>query len=168
MSKIDIVILVVLAVGAFLGYRRGFLMELFFLFAIVLGVLIGFKLMGAGVEYLHKEFNADTTILPYLSFLIIFILVVILVTFLGKQIKNSVDKTFLGRVDAAAGAILGVLKYMFCVSVILWLISSFHYSLPAHWTKDSLFYPATAGFAPRVAGLFSGFLPVFKEIFKQF
>ena len=168
MSKIDIVILVVLAAGAFLGYRRGFLMELFFLFAIVLGVLIGFKLMGACVEYLHKEFNADTTILPYLSFLIIFILVVILVTFLGKQIKNSVDKTFLGRVDAAAGAILGVLKYMFCVSVIIWLISSFHYSLPAHWIKDSWLYPATAGFAPRVAGLFSGFLPVFKEIFKQF
>ncbi len=168
MSKIDIVILVVLAVGAFLGYRRGFLMELFFLFALVLGVLIGFKLMGAGVEYLHKEFNADTTILAYLSFLIIFILVVILVTFLGKQIKNSMDKTFLGRVDAVAGAILGALKYMFCVSVIIWLISSFHYSLPAHWTKDSWLYPATAGFAPRVAGLFSGFLPVFKEIFKQF
>ena len=168
LSKIDVVIAILLAVGGFLGYRRGFLMELFFLCAMVLGVLIGFKLMGAGVEYLHREFNADTVLLPYLSFLIIFILVVVLVTFLGKQIKNSVDKTFLGRVDAAAGAILGVLKYMFCVSVIIWLISSFHYSLPAQWTKNSWLYPVTEGFAPHLAGFFSGFLPVFKEIFKQF
>jgi len=168
LSKIDVVMIILLAVGGFLGYKRGFLMELFFLSAIVLGVLIGFKLMGGGVEYLHKEFNADTTFLPYLSFLIIFILVVVLVTFLGRQIKNSVDKTFLGRVDAAAGAILGMLKYMFCASVIIWLISAFHYSLPSQWTKDSWLYPVTAGFAPNVAGLFSGFLPVFKEIFKQF
>jgi len=168
LSKIDIVILLLLAVGGYLGYKRGFLMELFFLCAMVLGVLVGFKLMGAGVEYLHREFNADITFLPYLSFLIIFILVVILVTFLGKQIKNSVDKTFLGRVDAAAGAILGVLKYMFCASVLIWLISSFHFSLPPQWTKDAWLFPITAGFAPHVAGFFSEFLPVFKEMFKQF
>ena len=168
MSRIDIVIAILLALGAFMGYKRGFLMELFFLFAIVLGVFIGFRLMGAGVEYLHKEFNADTTLLPYLSFLIIFVLVVILVTFLGRQIKSLTDTTFLGRVDALAGGILGALKYMFCASVLIWLISSFHYSLPAHWTKGSWLYPLAAGFAPRVAALFSDFLPFFKEIFKQF
>ena len=168
MTKIDTILAILLAVGGFLGYKRGFLMELFFLCAMVLGVFVGFKLMGAGVEYLHNQFNADTTFLPYLSFLIIFIVVVILVTFLGKQIKNSVDKTFLGQVDAVAGAILGALKYMFCASVIIWLISSFHYSFPAQWTNDSWLYPATAGFAPQVAGFFSSFLPVFKEIFKQF
>ncbi len=168
MSRIDILIAILLVLGGFLGYKRGFLMELFFLCAIMLGVFIGFRLMGAGVEYLHKEFNADTRILPYLSFLIIFILVVILVTFLGRRIKNLVDTTFLGKVDALAGAILGVVKYMFCASVMIWLISSFHYSLPTHWTKDSWLYPATAGFAPRVAALISDFLPFFKEIFKQF
>ena len=143
-------------------------MELFFLCAIILGVFVGFRLMGAGVEYLHKEFNADTTLLPYLSFLAIFILVAILVTFLGRRIKSMVDTTFLGKVDALAGAILGAVKYMFCASVMIWLISSFQYSLPSHWTKGSWLYPAIAGFAPRTAALFSDFLPFFKEIFKQF
>ena len=168
MSKIDIVIAILLALGAFMGYKKGFLMELFFLCAIILGVFIGFRLMGAGVDYLHKEFNADTTLLPYLSFLIIFVLVVILVTILGRNIKSLVDTTFLGSVDALAGAILGALKYMFCASVMIWLISSFHYSLPTHWTKDSWLYPLTAGLAPSVAGFFTHFLPFFKEIFKQF
>jgi membrane protein required for colicin V production len=168
LSKIDLVIAIVLALGGFFGYRRGFLLELFFLCGLVLGVFIGFRLMGAGVEYLHKEFNADTTLLPYLSFLIIFILVVIFVSIFARQIKHSIDKTFLGKLDSLAGAGLGVVKYMFCASVVFWLISSFHYSLPIQWTRDSWLYPATAGFAPKVAGFVSGFLPVFREIFKQF
>jgi membrane protein required for colicin V production len=168
LSKIDIVLALLFMMGGFLGYQKGFLMELFFLSAMILGVLIGFRLMGAGVDYLHQHFNADTKFLPYLSFLIIFVLVVVLVTFLGKRIKHLVDKTFLGRVDAAAGAVLGVLKYMFCASVVIWIISSFHFSLPEQWTREAWLYPVTAGFAPHVAGFFGSFLPVFKEIFKQF
>ena len=168
MSKIDIVLAIVIVLGGFLGYRRGFLMELFFLLAIILGVFIGFRLMGAGVAYLHQEFNADTKFLPYLSFLILFLLVVILVTFVGKRIKNLVDATFLGKVDALAGSFLGALKYMFCASVVIWLFSSFHYSLPLEWTKGSWLYPATAGLAPALAAAVGDFLPFFKEIFKQF
>lgn len=143
-------------------------MELFFLLAIVAGVFLGFGLMSAGVSFLHRQFNADTKFLPYISFLIIFVIVVVLVSFLGRRIKHLVDATFLGRVDAITGGVLGVTKYMFCCSVILWLLSAFHFSLPEHWTKDSWLYPVTKGFAPHIAVLFSGFLPFFKEIFKQF
>jgi membrane protein required for colicin V production len=168
LSKADILIAILLVLGGFLGYKRGFLMELFFLCAIMLGVFLGFRLMGAGVDYLHRQFNADTTFLPYLSFLIIFVLVVLVVSLLGRQVKRLVDSTFLGSVDALAGALLGALKYMFCASVIIWLISSFHYSLPTAWTKDSWLYPVTAGFAPRIARIVGDFLPFFKEIFKQF
>ena len=168
MSKIDIVIALLLVLGGFLGYRKGFLMELFFLFAMILGVLVAFRLMGVGVDYLHREFNANTTVLPYVSFFIIFILVVLAVTLLGRAIKASVDQTFLGRMDAAAGAFLGVLKYAFCLSVMIWLVKSFHYEFPENWTKGSWLYPVASGFAPRVARVFAGFLPFFKEIFRQF
>jgi membrane protein required for colicin V production len=168
LSKADIIIALILALGGFLGYKRGFLMELFFLIAIMLGVFIGFKLTGDGVTFLQKHFNADRSFLPYLSFLIIFILVVIIVILLGKSIKNSVDKTFLGRMDEIAGALLGTLKYAFCISVVLWLATSLHYSLPAAWTKGSVLYPATIRLAPGLAGFFGNFLPFFKEIFPQF
>jgi membrane protein required for colicin V production len=168
LSRADIIIAVMLVLGAILGYRRGFLMELFFLCAIILGVFLGFRLMGVGVEYLHKEFNADTSLLPYISFVIIFLLVVLIVSISGSMIKRVVDDTFLGSADAVAGALLGAIKYMFCASVIIWLISAFHYSFPTQWTKDSWLYPVTARFAPRVAAIIGDFLPFFKEIFKQF
>jgi len=168
LSKIDIVIAIILAIGGFLGYKRGFLMELFFLAAIVLGVCIGFKLTGAGVDYLAESFKVNKTFLPYLAFLIIFVGVVIGVMVLGKRIKNAVDQSFLGRMDAIAGAILGVAKYAFCLSVVIWLATSLRYTLPDGWTRGSWLYPATAHFAHQIAGIFGGFLPFFKEIFRQF
>ncbi|MCX8489573.1 MAG: CvpA family protein [Cyclobacteriaceae bacterium] len=168
MSKIDIALGFILALGAFFGYRRGFLMELFFLVAIVLGIFLGFKLMSIGMEFLQREFNADKKFLPYISFLIVFILVLVLTLFFGRRIKNSLDNTFLGKVDAIAGALLGVVKYIFCLSVIFWLGDSLHISLPADWTKGSVLYPATANAAQKMSSYLSQFVPFFKEIFRQF
>lgn len=168
MSKVDIVILIVLAIGAISGYRRGFLMELFFLVALVLGVFLGFRLMGMGVEYLSKEFNADTQVLPYISFAIIFVLVLVGVTLVGRVIKNTVDQTFLGKVDSAAGSLLGILKHAFAVSVIIWLIEVFNVAPPESWKEDSVLYPLAAKVAPTLSEHFGEFLPFFKETFKQF
>jgi membrane protein required for colicin V production len=168
LSKIDIVITLLLVLGAYFGYKRGFLAELFFLAALILGVFIGFKLTGWGVEYLHKHFNADTAFLPYLSFLIIFIGVVVLVIFIGGRIKHLMDQSFLGKVDSIAGAILGVMKYAFCASVIFWLTEKVNYTLPNSWVQGSWLYPKTVGFAKSVSEFFGGFLPFFKEIFRQF
>lgn len=168
MSQADLVFGIIVGIGIYLGYKRGFLMELFFLLALVAGVLFGFKLMGWGVEMLTKKFNADTTILPYISFLIIFLLVVVLVIFIGNRIKNSMDKTFLGRMDALAGALLGLLKYTFSLSIILWLLESFKFDWLSDWTADSKLYPLIAPVAPGVSSFFGDFLPFFKETFKHF
>lgn len=168
MSKVDIALGLVLALGAFLGYRRGFLMELFFLVAIVLGIFLGFKLMSMGMEFLQREFNADKKFLPYISFSIIFILVLALTIFFGRQIKNSLDNTFLGKVDAAAGALLGVVKYVFCLSVIFWLSDSLRLTLPEDWVKGSYLYPVTVKAAQKMSAYLSQFIPFFKEIFRQF
>ncbi len=168
MSKVDIVIALILAIGGYLGYKRGFLMELFFLLALVLGVFLGFKLMGKGMQLLHEQFNADTTFLPYLAFIIIFVLVILLVIFLGQRIKHSVDQTFLGKVDAIAGGVLGVIKYSFCLSVIIWLVQSLNIELPQNWMEDSRLYPITAKLAERTSAFIGQFIPFFKEIFRQF
>lgn len=124
--------------------------------------------MSWGVDYLAQKFNADTAVLPYISFLLIFLIVVVAVTFIGGRIKNSMDKTFLGKMDAAAGAVLGLLKYAFSLSIILWLIDSFKISLPESWVSDSKLYPIVAHVAPTIASFFGDFLPFFKETFAQF
>jgi membrane protein required for colicin V production len=151
--------------GAYGGYREGFLMELFSLLAIVLGVLGGFKLMGQAMILLANKFNVDKVVLPYIAFGVVFIIIVIVVTLLGRLIKASIDKNFLGRVDQAAGALLGMLKVTFLLSVVIWIMNSLRVDTLDHWSEGSRLYPKVASFAPMVTNLVSEFVPVFKNIF---
>jgi membrane protein required for colicin V production len=168
LSKVDIAILIFAAFGAWGGYKEGFLMEVISLFGIVLGILLGFKLMGEGMILLDEKFNIDKSTLPYISFIVIFLIVVLLVRLLGSLVKNSVDKTFLGPVDQVLGAGLGMLRTLFMISVMLWILDSLKLTPREEWIEGSWLYPFTAHLAPTVADWAGQFIPFFKEIFRQF
>jgi len=168
LSAIDIALALFVLLGAWGGYKEGFLMELISLIAILVGVLVGFKLMGLGMIFLEEKFDADKRTLPYISFGVIFIIIVVLVRFLGSWVKHSIDKSFLGTVDQAMGAALGGFRTLFMLSIVLWIVDSLRISIRDEWTEDSWLYPFTANLAPKTVSWIGGFLPVFKEIFSQF
>jgi membrane protein required for colicin V production len=165
LSYIDIGLLFFLILGAILGYREGFLMEVVALVAIILGVLSGFKLMGQAMILLEQKWNIDEKVLPYVAFGVVFIIVVILVTLLGKALKARADKTFLGRVDQAAGAALGFFRTAFMLSVLLWLVHSLNYSFPEKWTTNAWLYPKLSELAPSVTEWIGGYVPLFRDVF---
>jgi membrane protein required for colicin V production len=161
----DIALIAIVLFGAYRGYREGFLLELFSLLGIILGILAGFKLMGLAMVHLSDRFNVDEKVLPYFAFAIVFIAVVIVVSIIGRLLKASIDKSFLGRIDAAAGAALGLLKVVFMLSVALWITDSLKLNLPEKWTHDSLLFPYIAQFAPLVTSWIGEIIPPFKDIF---
>lgn len=168
MSTADIILVLFAIAGAWSGYKEGFLMELIALVAVILGVFCGFKLVGEGMLILEEKFNADKSTLPYISFLIIFIVVVILVHLLGRMIKHSIDKSFLGTMDQALGAALGVLRTLFVMSIVIWIFDSLKITPRPEWTENSWLYPFTAKLAPNVASWLGNYVPVFREIFREF
>lgn len=165
MSYIDIALILFLLLGAYGGYKEGFLMELFSVLAILLGILGGFKLMGNAMVLLDQQFNIDETVLPYLAFIVVFILVVIVVRLIGKSIRASIDDSFLGKVDQSAGAFLGIFKSAFMLSVGLWIIQSLKISFPEKWTDDAWLYPKISVLAPAVAEWISEYVPLLSDIF---
>lgn len=165
MSTVDLALLVIFFIGAFGGYRQGFLMELFSFGALLLGVLGAFKLLGYAMIFLDEKFEINETILPYVAFAIVFIAIVIAVRLLGKMIKVSIDKTFLGRVDQVAGAVLGIVKAAFLMSVALWIIHALNIHLPGKWTDNSWLLPEVQSFAPVVTEWLANFFPFFEDMF---
>ena len=157
--------MILLLIGAIAGYREGFLIELFSLAALVLGVLGAFKLMGYAIVLLADHFDINKTVLPYVAFAAVFIMILIAVRLLGRIIKMSIDKTFLGRVDQVAGAALGTIKSIFIMSVALWIMNALDFDLPDGWTADSWLLPTVESFAPAVTMWVSDYIPFFKDIF---
>jgi len=165
LSGLDIGLALFILLGAYHGYKSGFLLELFSLFAVVLGVLLGFKLMGSAMLLLANRIDTNEKFLPYIAFIAVFIVVVIVVGLLGKLISASVNRTFLGSVDQAAGGILGLLRTTFMFSVVLWIVDSLKLRFLPDWTDGSVLYPIVADVAPTLAIWISGLLPVFGDVF---
>jgi membrane protein required for colicin V production len=166
LSVVDIVLIIIVLLGSYKGYRDGFLMELFSLLGIVLGILGGFKLMGIALVYLTNHFDIDKKMLPYIAFGVVFLIIVVVVSLMGRMLKASIDKSFLGRVDQAAGAALGLVKVIFLLSVAMWLLDAVHWELPEKWTSGSRIMPLIAEFAPTVSDWIGDWIPALHDTFE--
>lgn len=159
MSIVDIVLALIILAGAFGGYKDGFLMSLISFVAIILGVLGGFKLMGLAMVFLGQNYQVDSSVLPYVAFGVVFIIIVICVGLLGRIIKSVIQKSLLGTADQVVGALFGVAKVAFMLSIIVWIIDSLKLNLPEELIANSWLLPAIASFGTKVTQWIGVFLP---------
>ena len=164
MSTLDIILLIFLAYGAFRGFRKGLVMEIVTILALIIGIIGAFKLLHQGMAFLDKHFEIGGTILPYVSFIIIFIIIVILINVLGKSVKKVLDMTLLGSFDNMVGAIIGMLKWAFAISVIIWLSNAVSLTFPDDWVSGSFLYPLIEPVAPITFDFLAYIFPFLKGL----
>lgn len=164
MKIVDIVILLILVLGAFRGFQKGLLLEVIGLVAFFLGIWGGFRLMPLGVDFLER-FLDFKGLLPFISFIIIFIGIVLAVNLLGMVLKKTIDMTILGSFDDLAGSLAGVLKWAISISFLIWLLGFFNFSLGVEYTEGAVIYPFIASLAPWLIETISTVMPFVKEFF---
>jgi membrane protein required for colicin V production len=161
---IDILLLILILIGGYAGYKKGLVIEILTFLAFIIAVLSAFKLMHSGVSFLSKDSEKSDGMLPYISFVIIFLIVFIAIFFLSKFLKKIVDYSLLGTFDNWAGAILGSCKMAFGISLFLWLTYHANIEIPKTVITDAVIYPQLISFAPNVVGWISNVIP-FQDIF---
>jgi len=166
-STVDLVLLAILVFGAFNGYRRGFVMEVVSLLALVLAIFVGFALLHEGINFLRDQFDISGNFLPYLSFILLFIGTVLLMNLLGKILKKVLDMTLLGGVDSLAGAVFGLLKWSFGISALLWIFNYFEINPLANHVDSAILYPIILEVAPGVISFISMVLPISDDFFSS-
>ncbi|MCP4521874.1 MAG: CvpA family protein [Cytophagales bacterium] len=167
MKTIDILILVPLAFGAYKGYKKGLLMEFATVFAFIAATVGAFSFFDEGVELIKPLVGEDNKLVPLLAILGIFGLIMILVALIGKGLKKIIDVTLLGVVDNIGGALLGMLKWAFGLSVILWLTNKAHLSLPIEATQGAILYPYVVDYSPVLIDFVSQLLPFSQDLVKN-
>ena len=159
MNIVDIVIVLIILAGAYGGYKDGFLLSLLSFVAIILGVMGGFKLMGLAMVYLGQNYQVDSAVLPYVAFALVFIIIVVCVGLLGRIIKSAIQKSLLGTADQVVGALFGVAKVAFMLSIIVWIVDSLKLNLPKDLITNSWLLPAIASFGTKVTQWIGVVLP---------
>ncbi|TGE05284.1 CvpA family protein [Hymenobacter fodinae] len=119
MSAFDLLLLLALGVGAVKGFRRGLVLEVASLLAFVLGVIGGLALLNDAIPLVRNYVGEAFGLLPLVSFLLVFALIVWGVHLVSTFIKTAVHLTPLGLLDNVGGAACGVLKWVLGLSLLL-------------------------------------------------
>lgn len=150
MNFIDIILAVFLAWGLYKGFRKGLVIEITSLVALVLGVYGGIHFSDSVADFLRKQFDWQTEYLHIISFAITFIGIIFIVYTIGKIIEKVIDIVALGLVNKIAGGAFGLLKVAFILSVILIIVESFDKKanlINEEKKENSLLYKPVCSFA---------------------
>ena len=119
MNKLDLILLIPIALGFIFGISKGLIKELASLAAIVLGIY-GAKVFSPLVtEFLIRKFDFSARTAQPFAYFILFVAIAILLLLLAKMLDKMFDSISLGGLNKLLGGVFGALKFALIVSVLL-------------------------------------------------
>ncbi|MFT3982162.1 MAG: CvpA family protein [Ferruginibacter sp.] len=163
---IDIVFFILMLLAVFKGYSKGFIVALFSVAGFILGLAAALKLSSYVASQLSDTFNTSGKWLPVISFLLVFIGVLLLVRLGAKLLQSSVEMVMLGWLNRIAGILLFALLYSIIFSVFLFYAVQMNL-LSAQATASSNIYPYLRPLGPKVIEGLGVVIPWFRDMFAQ-
>ncbi len=122
MNWVDIIIVIILVVGLGKGLTNGFVRGIFGIAALVLGIVLAAGNYGQVAEILFSRLQVGADAQAILGFLVIFVVVLILVSVVGRIITKALKLISLGWMDRLAGGVLGLVMASIFTGVVLLLV----------------------------------------------
>lgn len=150
MNYLDILLFIPLIIGAWRGFKKGFVIELFTLLALLVGIYAGIHFSDFMSDILSEQVGLTSQYLPAIAFMITFLGVGAMVFFGGKMIEKLIKVVALSPVNKVAGLIFGLLKMLYITSALLVILESIDEKndfIPEDLKESSLLYKPVKGTA---------------------
>lgn len=116
MNWLDIVLIAVLALATFLGFRRGIIAMVFPIVGLIIGVVLAGHYYGTVGGWLPIDNQQHA---GWAGYAIIIVVVLIVSVILASVLRRFIRLVLLGWVDRLGGAILGLaVGSLFCAAVL--------------------------------------------------
>lgn len=143
MNILDILLIIPLGYAGYKGFRKGFIVELFTLLALFVGIYAGIHLSDGVTRWMQDSLGWNSNLLPALSFTVLFLGLGAMVYFGGKAIEQVMKIAQMGTMNKLAGGVFSVLKMSFFLSLAILILESFDQEeklIPASEKKESLLF----------------------------
>ncbi len=117
MNYLDILLIIPIIIGAWRGFKKGFIIEIFTLLALLVGIYAGIHFSDMMAVILRENVGLTSKYMPAISFTITFLLVGAMVFFAGKMIEKAIKVVALGTINKFVGMIFGIVKMIFILSI---------------------------------------------------
>lgn len=125
MNYLDIIIAIMLLFFALAGLRNGIIREAFGLVAFIGGIYGAVRLSDFVGEKLSTLINVSHEWMSVISFIIVFIILALLISWLGKLLADLFATMKLGFFDKIGGFVFGVAKGFLLVGVLILVLDFF-------------------------------------------
>ncbi|MGZ8557811.1 MAG: CvpA family protein [Chitinophagaceae bacterium] len=163
---LDILLLVILILAAIKGYQRGLIVGIFSFVAVIAGLAAAMKLSAVVAGYIGNTIKVSDQWLPVISFLAVFIVVVLLIRLGANVIQKTVEISMLGWLNKLGGILLYIAIYVMVYSVALFYAEQLKLIQPDTIQK-SVTYSYIQPWGPKVINGFATIVPFFKGMFSE-
>lgn len=161
---IDLVWLGLLLWAGFKGYKRGLIVGVFSFVAVLVGLAAAVKLSVVASDYMRQYTNLAGGWIPLLSFLVVFLSVVLLIRLGANAIEEAVKVVTLGWANKVGGILLYAALSTLTYSVVLFYLSSMGL-FTAKVLEDSKTVSFLLELGPWTIEKIAALFPLFKDMF---
>ncbi|MFV0607119.1 MAG: CvpA family protein, partial [Niabella sp.] len=144
----------------------GLIVGVFTYLSYIIGLAAALKLSVVAASHIKNVVSVSDKWMPFLSFLLVFVLFVFVVRWLGKLLQAFFKKIMLGWLNRLGGAVLFILLYLSIFGIFLFYITQMHLIQPETLEKSVTFQGIKKVGVFAIDGV--GFIvPGFKNLFEQ-
>ena len=163
---IDIIYAILIITAIVKGYQKGLIVGLFSILALIVGLAAALKLSAVVAVRLQDNLSVSSKWLPFISFALVFLLVVMLVQLGARLIQKSFEMVMLGWINRLGGILLYMAMYTVVYSVFLFYAEKTKIFEPASFQASTI-YPFVQPLGPKIINGFGQLVPIFKDTFAQ-
>lgn len=143
MNFVDIIIIVPLIYAGWVGFKKGLVIEVFTLLALLVGIYAGIHFSDWTSGLIKDNIDIEGKYLPVVAFTLTFLAVGAIVFFAGKMIEHMLKVVNLSPVNKAFGLLFGVIKMVYTLSILIILLETYDERgdfIPEDIKSESLLY----------------------------
>lgn len=164
MTTFDFLLLAPIAYGAIKGFWKGLLLEVVSLVAWFIGVIFGLQFLNSAIPIMRDIIGNAYGLLPFITFLVVFMLIIWGVRVAGTLVKKAIHLTPFGTLDNLLGGVLGGLKWCFGVSLFIYVLNLANINIAEDAINKSVFYPVIVKVTPYALEVLGFFMPFVKYL----
>lgn len=119
MTILDLFLLLPLAYGAWRGFRKGLILEVFTLLAIIVGIYVAVHFSDQVSHKIVENVGEEYSSTPAISFTLIFLAVGAIIYFGGVALEKVVKAVNLSVFNRMLGLLFGFIKALYLLSILL-------------------------------------------------
>jgi membrane protein required for colicin V production len=161
---IDIFFYIFLLLAIIRGWRKGLILAVFSLVCGLIGLAAAVKLSAVLAVHMKSDLHISSRWLPAIAFILVFVLVILIISWTGKLIEKLVKWVLLDWLNKLGGILLFLVLYLAVYSIVLFYGTEMGF-ISKRTADESHFYQILTPFGPAVIRFITRFIPFGQDMF---